>query len=74
MAVMIKKLKEQRSVYKKRVNFEGYKKFIQNNEVILRAQKSFKSKVHNVFTEKINKIVLSFSDDKRLQLFDKTKL
>ena len=26
---MIKKLKEQRSVYKKRVNFEDYKKFIQ---------------------------------------------
>ena len=71
---MIKKLKEQRSVYKKKVNFEVYKKFIQNNEVILRAQKSFKSKVYNVFTEKINKIVLSFSDDKRLQLFDKTKL
>ena len=53
---MIKKLKEQRSVCKKRVNFEGYKKFIQNNEVILRAQKSFKSKVYNVFTEKLTRL------------------
>ena len=33
----------------------------------------FKKEVHNVFTEKINKIALSFNDDKRLQAFDRVK-
>ena len=31
----------------------------------------FRSDCHNVYTEEINKIVLSSNDDKRLQTFDK---
>ena len=40
---------------------------------LLRSQEKFKSKRHNVFTEKVNKIALSFNDDKRLQSFYKVK-
>ena len=40
---------------------------------LLRSQQKFKSKRHNVFTEKVNKIALSFNDDKRLQSFYKVK-
>ena len=30
-------------------------------------------KAHNVFTEEVNQIALSFNDDKRLKSFDKVK-
>ena len=42
-----------------------------NNEVTLKSQQGFKSEAHNVYTEEINKIALSYNDDKRLQTFDK---
>lgn len=32
-----------------------------------------KTEAHNVFTEKVNKIVLSFNDDKGLQSFNRVK-
>ena len=35
--------------------------------IILKVQQIFKNEKHNVFTEVINKIVLSSSDDKRMQ-------
>ena len=43
-----------------------------NNEIILKSQQRFKSEAHNVYTEEINKIVLSINDDKTLQTFDRT--
>ena len=42
-----------------------------NNKTILALQQRFKSEVHNVNTEKINKIALSSNDDKRLQTFNR---
>ena len=33
---------------------------------MLRSQQRFKREVHTIFTEKVNKIALSSSDDKRL--------
>ena len=39
-------------------------------EVILKSQQRFKSDHHKVYTEEVNKIVLSSDDDKRLQTFD----
>ena len=42
-----------------------------NNEIILKSQQRFKSEAHNVYTEEINKIVLSIHDDKTLQTFDR---
>ena len=43
------------------------KEFIINNKLILKTQQRFKSENHNLFIEKINKITLSLSDDKRMQ-------
>ena len=40
-------------------------------KTILKSQQKFKSDYYNVYTERINKIVLSSNDDKRLQTFDK---
>ena len=42
-----------------------------NNKIILKLQQRFKSDHHNVYTEEINKIVLSSNDDKRIQTFDR---
>ena len=42
-----------------------------NPETILRSQQGFKSYHHKVYTEEVNKIVLSSDDDKRLQTFDR---
>ena len=41
-----------------------------NNELILIAQKIFKSKKHNAFTEEINKIALSSNDNRKMSSFD----
>ena len=41
--------------------------FKKNSKFILKTQKRFKSKRHNAFIEKINKIVLSSNYDKRVQ-------
>ena len=38
---------------------KNQKQFIRNNKSILKTQQRFKSERHNVFTEEINKIVLS---------------
>ena len=42
-----------------------------NDKTILRSQLRFKSDLHNVYTEKVNKIALSSNDNKRLQTFDR---
>ena len=42
-----------------------------NNKNVYRSQQRFKSYNHDVYTEEVNKIVLSANDDKRLQIFDR---
>ena len=46
------------------------KKNLLKNRLKLKTQQRFKSERHNVFTEEINKIALSSSDDKRMQSID----
>ena len=41
-----------------KIKFEDFKKCLQNNEIILRSQQTFEIEAHNVFTEKVNRIVL----------------
>ena len=48
---------------------EDKKEFVKN-KLILKTEQGFKSESHNVFTEVINKIALSSSDDKRMQSID----
>ena len=58
-------------VIKQRLKFNNYKDCLLNNEIILKSQQRSKSERHDVYTEEINKIVLSSNDEKRLQTFDK---
>ena len=58
-------------IIKRRVMFENDKDSLFDNNTILRSQLRFKSDLHNVYTEEVNKIAISSNDDKRLQTFDK---
>ena len=58
-------------VIKKMLKFEYYKKCLFDNEPMLKSQQSFKSENHEVYTENINKIVLSSNDDKRIVALDR---
>ena len=67
----IKKAKGvKRYVIKRRLMFENYRDSLFNNKIIMRTQTRFKSDHHDIYTEEINKIVLNYTDDKRLQAFD----
>ena len=41
-----------------------------NDKLKLKTQQRFRSEKHNVFTEDVNKVVLSSKDYKRIQLID----
>ena len=58
-------------VIKRMIKFNDYKNCLLKDEIILKSQQRFKSKKHDVYTEKINKIVLSNNDDKRIVSSDK---
>ena len=58
-------------VIKRMIKFDDYKKYLLNGEIVLKSQQRFKSKGHDVYTENINKIMLSSNDDKRLIAPDK---
>ena len=58
-------------IIKHRIKFEDYKDSLFKNNTILRSQLRFKSDLHNVYTEEVNKIAISSNDDKRLQTSDR---
>ena len=58
-------------VIKRMLKFPDYKDCLLNNEIILKSQQRFKSERHNIYTEDVNKIALSSSDDKILQTYDR---
>ena len=58
-------------VIKRMIKFNDYKNCSLKDELILKSQQRFISKKHNVYTENINKIALSNSDDKRIVSSDK---
>ena len=60
-----------KSIIKRRLMFENYKDSLFKNNTILRSQLRFKSDLHNVYTEEVNKIVLNSNDDKWLQTRDR---
>ena len=62
---------KKKSVTKRRLMFENYKNGLFNDKTILQLQQIFKSDHHEVYTEEVNKIVLSSNDNKRLQTFDR---
>ena len=58
-------------IIKRRIMLQNYKDSLFNNNTILRSQLRFKSDLHNVYTEEVNKIALNSNDDKRLQAHDR---
>ena len=58
-------------VIKRKLMFESYKDCLFNDKTILRWQQRFKSYNHKVYTEEINKTVLSSDNDNGLQTFDR---
>ena len=58
-------------IIKRMIKFNDYKNCLLKDEVILKSQQRFISKKDNVYTENINKIVLSNNDDKRIVSSDK---
>ena len=48
------------------IKFNDYKICLLKDEVLLKSQRRFISKKHDVYTENINKIALSNNDDKRI--------
>ena len=58
-------------VIKKMIKFDDYKKFLLNDQVILKSRQRFISNKHNVYTEDVNKIASSNDDDKRIVSLDK---
>ena len=53
--------------------WKNHREFIKNKKLILKSQQRFRTRKHNVFTEKVNKIALRASDDKRMQSIDSTE-
>ena len=58
-------------IIKRKIKFEDYKDSLFNNNTILRSQLRFKSDLHNMYTEQVNRIALNSNDDKRLQTHDR---
>ena len=50
--------------------FQSSKDCLSNNKTAYRSQERFKSYIHDVYKQEVNKIPLSRDDDKRLQTFD----
>ena len=59
-------------VIKQKLMFENYKDCLFNNKTAYRSQERFKSYYHDMYTEEVNKIMLSSNDDKRLQTSGRT--
>ena len=57
-------------VIKSLIMSDNYSECLKEKKKILRSQQRFKSDGHNVYTEEINKVALSFHDDKRLIAYD----
>ena len=58
-------------IIKRMIKFDDYKNCLLKDEAVLKSQQRFISKKHNVYTENINKIVLSNNNDKRIVSSDK---
>ena len=58
-------------IIKRRLMFENYTNSLFKDKIILKLQQRFKSNLHKMYTEEVNKITLSSYHDKRLQAFDK---
>ena len=68
--VDIKTKGTKKCMIKRCLMFDNYSECLKEKKKILRSQQRFKSDGHDVYTEEINKISLSYNDDIRLIAFD----
>ena len=61
-------------IIKRCLMFDNYQKSLEEKKKILRSQQRFKSDGHDVYTEEIKKVALSFNDDKRIIDYDGTTM
>ena len=68
--VVLKRRKrtQEKCFIKQNIESEDFKKRLENNKALLRSEQRFRSELHTVFPERVNKISLSENDDKRLQM------
>ena len=57
-------------IIKRFIMFNHYLECLKEKKKILRKQQRFKSDMHDIYTEEVNKVALSFNDDKRLISYD----
>ncbi|KAK5644785.1 hypothetical protein RI129_006085 [Pyrocoelia pectoralis] len=69
---VVKKSKGSTAASVKQITIKDYKNVLFDSEVIKRYQHLIRSKKHEVFTIKQNKVILSPYDDKRIILFNST--
>ena len=58
-------------IIKREIKSKNYENCFFKNGIKLKSEQRFKKETRCIYTEEINKIVLSNNDDKRLQIFDK---
>ena len=63
-----------KAIIKRRLMFKNCRDCLFNNTAILRLQQRFKNDCHEMYTEEVNKIVLSSDDGKRLSTYDRVKI
>ena len=68
----VKKAKGVKSCVMKNIEFQDYLDCLLKNNLEFREQISIRSYAHKVVTEKCNKLVLSYNDDKRCIFNDTT--
>ena len=56
-------------VIKKTLIFQNYEDAVLKKRTTVRSQLRFKSDCHNVYTEEVNKIAISWDNDKRIQTY-----
>ena len=67
-----KKAREtKKCVIKRKLMFDHFKESLFDDKITLKSRQRFRSDHHKVYTEEVNKIVLSSNDDKRLQRPDR---
>ena len=59
-----------KSVVDKTISFEAYKEFLWGRKKEMRKMNVIRSRLHEVFSEEVNKIALSSEDDKRVIMED----
>ncbi|MGH9021455.1 MAG: hypothetical protein ACRDV0_10690 [Acidimicrobiales bacterium] len=62
-----------KSVIEKELHLEDYQKIVENGGLIFRKMKTFRSDLHDVYTEIIKKVALSHNDNKRYVIPSSTK-